>query len=112
MIYVDDFSNMGRGDIEYLRERLKRVIVVTPQCGVKYIGDRSSHVVCIEMPRENVIAISSRYVLIDRESLEKIKDQYRSIYESIPTPMSISEEDLERLIQEYRSSKARAARNS
>jgi hypothetical protein len=64
------------------------------------------------MPRENVIAISSRYVLIDRESLEKIKDQYRSIYESIPTPMGISEEDLERLIQEYRSSKARAARNS
>lgn len=112
MIYVDDFSNMGRGDIEYLRERLKRVIVVTPQCGVKYIGDRSSHVVCVEMPRENVIAISSRYVLIDRESLEKIKDQYRSIYESIPTPMGISEEDLERLIQEYRSSKARAARNS
>jgi hypothetical protein len=51
-------------------------------------------------------------VLIDRESLEKIKDQYRSIYESIPTPMGISEEDLERLVQEYRSSKARAARNS
>jgi hypothetical protein len=79
---------------------------------MKYIGDRSSHVVCVEMPRENAVAISSRYVLIDRESLEKIKDQYRSIYESIPTPMGISEEDLERLIQEYRSSKARAARNS
>jgi len=64
------------------------------------------------MPRENAVAISSRYVLIDRESLEKIKDQYRSIYESIPTLIGISEEDLERLIQEYRSSKARAARNS
>jgi hypothetical protein len=86
--------------------------VITPQCGVKYIGDRSSHVVCIEMSRENIVAISSRYVLIDRETLKKIKDQYRSIYESIPTPIGISEEDLERLIQEYRYSKARAARNS
>jgi predicted RNase H-like nuclease (RuvC/YqgF family) len=108
IIYIDDFSNMKRQDLEYLRERLKRVITLTPKCPVKYIGDRSSHVVCVEIPQERIITVSSRYILIDKEAIKNISDLYRSIYETIPRSLIITEEDLEKLVDEYRSSKTRA----
>ncbi|MEM0471750.1 MAG: DUF460 domain-containing protein [Sulfolobales archaeon] len=105
ILYTEDPESLKRQDIEYIRSRLKRIALIAPRCPFKYTGDRDEHVVCIETPPELVATISNKYVLIDRPALEKIKGYYRELYNAIPKKPGMSEEDLERLIMEYRGSK-------
>jgi predicted RNase H-like nuclease (RuvC/YqgF family) len=105
IVYLDDISGVKKQDLEYMREALKRVIIASQRCAFKYIGDRDSHIVCIEVEHRGVEVITSKHVLIDRETLERVLRLYREIYNSMPKPVAMSEEDLEKLIREYRSSR-------
>ncbi len=107
ILYTEDPLSLKRQDIVYIRDRLRRAAVIAPKCPFKHIGDRESHVICIEIPEEAVAVVSNKYVLVDRESLGKIKSLYREIHITIPKKTEMSEEDLERLIREYRGSRPR-----
>ena len=105
ILYTEDPGSLKRQDIEYIRDRLRRIALITPKCPFKHTGDRESHVICIETAPESIAIVSNKYILIDKPGLEKIKSIYKEICNTIPKKPEMSEEDLERLVTEYRRAK-------
>ncbi|MEZ0290013.1 MAG: DUF460 domain-containing protein [Sulfolobales archaeon] len=84
--------------------RGSKVIVLTPKkCEKHYIGDELEHVICMNLPSDFVVLRVGDRIILRREILNKVLSEYQVIHENLPKRIIRSEEELLKLIDEYRS---------
>ncbi|MEM4672815.1 MAG: DUF460 domain-containing protein [Sulfolobales archaeon] len=115
--YRDRSIRIGLLDFDISSELIREVyevsgrnsvlIISTHKCESQSLGDETYHVICVNIPAEDVILRIGDKLIIRRDSFERILELYERVRKMLPSRIIRSEDELARLLDEYKIMRAR-----